>query len=239
MTHPNALPHDPVKEIAENLFVVHGSVQLMPIMRITRNMAVVRHQGQLTLINAVRLDDAGLRSLEALGEVSHVLRLGPLHGMDDPFYVDRYKANFWSFEGGTTYTKPDITHPLSVGCDLPFPDASLFAFSDLNEPEGAILLDRSPGVLLTCDAVQSYSTPPHMPHTAWLTRLLMPLVGFPNETIIGPIWLKKMAKDPKGIRSEFERLLNLDFDQLLCGHGTFVAKNAHAELEQAFQKAFD
>lgn len=238
MTHPNALPHDSLKQIAEDLFVLHGSVQLLPVARITRNMAVVRYQGQLTLINAVRMNEAGLRSLEELGEVKHVLRLGPLHGMDDPFYVDRYKANFWSFEGGTTYPEPLVTHPLVAEGDLPFPGATLFAFNHLSQPEGAILLECTPGVLLTCDSVQSYSAPPHMPYTAWLTRQVLPLLGFPNQTIIGPLWLKKMVTNQDGIRAEFERLLSLDFDQLLSAHGTFLAKGAHAELEQAFSKAF-
>ena len=238
MTYPDALPHDPIRQIAEDLYVVHGSVRMLPVASITRNMAIVHHQGQLTLINAVRMDEAGLRDLEALGEIRHVLRLGPLHGMDDPFYVDRYQANFWSFEGGTTYAGPAITNPLLEGGELPFPNAKLFAFNHLKQPEGAILLERTTGVLLTCDSVQSYSTPPHMPHTAWLTRLVLPFLGFPNKTIIGPIWLKRMAKDRDGVRREFDRLLALEFDQLLSAHGTFVSKNAHTELEQAFKAAF-
>ncbi len=239
MSYPAALPHDPPLQITEDLFVVHGCVQLLPVARITRNMIVVRDQEQLTLINAVRMDEAGLRSLEELGEVSHVLRLGPLHGLDDRFYVDRYKANLWSFEGGTTYTTPAITHPLVDGGTLPFPNAKLFAFGHMTETEGTLLLERSTGVLITCDAIQSYSTPPHMPHTAWLTRLLLPFIGFPNETIIGPIWVKKMVKDRDGIKADFERLLSLDFDQLISAHGTFLAKNAHTELERAFKKMFD
>lgn len=238
MSYPVAQPHDPLRQIAEDLFVVHGSVQMLPVARITRNMAVVRHEGQLTLVNPVRMSEAGLANLEELGDIKHVLRLGPLHGMDDPFYVDRYQTNFWSFEGGTTYTDPAITHPLADGGELPFSNATLFAFSDLREPEGAIVLERSPGVLLTCDCVQSYSTPPHMPHTAWITRRILPLLGFPNETIIGPIWVKKMAQDQGTLLADFERLLSLDFDQLLSAHGTFVEKNAHAELERAFKKTF-
>ena len=239
MNYPDALPHDPPTQIADDLFVVHGCVRLSPVVRITRNMAIVSHQGQLTLINPVRMSESGLRSLEELGEVSHVLRLGPLHGMDDPFYVDRYNATFWSFEGGSTYTKPAINSSLAEGGALPFPDARLFAFRHMTEPEGAILLERSPGVLLTCDAVQSYSTPPHMPYTPWLVRMILPLLGFPNKTIIGPIWVKKMVEDRDGIKSEFERLLNLEFDQLLSAHGTFVARGAHAELERAIKRMID
>lgn len=238
MTYPEVLPHDLPKQIAEDLFVVHGCVKPSAIARFTRNMAVVRDQGKLTLINPVRMNDEGLASLEELGEVAHVLRLGPMHGMDDAFYVDRYGAEFWSFEGGKTYTAPAISHALSEGGALPFTKASLFAFKHMKETEGAILLERSPSVLLTCDGIQSYATPPHTPHTNFLTRLLMPLIGFPKKTLIGPVWVKLLVKDREGIKAEFERLLTHEFDQLLAAHGTFLEKNAHAEVQQAFDKMF-
>jgi len=235
---PQAQPHDMPLEVAQDVFVVYGSVRLMPLMRITRNMAIVRHAGQLTLINPVRMTDAGLAALDALGKVAHVLRLGPLHGMDDEFYVDRYQASFWAFPDGTTYTTPAITQPLLANGELPFPNARLFVFDHLTETERAILLQQDSGILLTTDAVQSYSTPPHMPHTSGLTQRLLSLVGFPKKTIIGPIWVKKMATDQQGIKAEFERLLTLEFDQLLSGHGTFVPRGAHAELRLAFENMF-
>ena len=238
MTYPDVLPHDAPKQIAGDLFVVHGCVRLNPVIRFTRNMLVIRDQGQLTLINPVRMDDAGLSGLEALGDVAHVLRLGPMHGMDDPFYVDRYKAKFWSLEGGTTYTTPAITNVLEECGALPFPNASLFVFGYMTQPEGAILLQRSKNVLLTCDGIQSYSTAPNKPHTNLITRLLMPFIGFPNKTLIGPAWIKLLVEDKEGIKSEFERLLQLDFDQLIAAHGTFLPSGAHAEVEQAFGKMF-
>jgi hypothetical protein len=105
------------------------------------------------------MDDAGLLSLESLGKVSHVLRLGP--------------------------------------------------------------------------------TPPYTPQTSAIAQLLMPLRGFPRKTLIGPIWMKILVEDRDGMKSEFERLLRLDFDQLLSAHGTFVPKNAHAQVEQAFQEMFN
>jgi hypothetical protein len=239
MSYPDVLPHDPPKQLAEDLFVTHGCVKPSAIARFTRNMAIVRHNGELTLINPVRMGEGGLNDLEALGEIRHVLRLGPMHGMDDAFYIKRYGADFWAFEGGKTYTTPGIDHALSDGGELPFADARLFAFNHMSETEGAILLERSPGILLTCDAIQSYATPPHTPHTNWLTRMLMPFIGFPRRTLVGPIWVKLLVEDEKGIKAEFERLLSLDFDQLLSAHGTFLSKNAHAEVEKAVKKMFD
>lgn len=238
MSYPEVLPHDPPRLIAEDLYVVHGCVRMTAMVRFSRNMIIVRDAGQLTLINPVRMDEPGLAALEALGTVAHVLRLGPYHGMDDPFYVDRYNTTFWSFEGGTTYTSPTITHPLTEGGALPFSRAHLFAFAHMKEPEGAILLERSPNVLLTCDSVQTYTTPPHKPHTNWFTSILMPLIGFPNKTIIGPAWMKLLVTDKAGMEAEFKRLLGWEFDQLIGAHGTFLKSGAHAELEQAFTKMF-
>ena len=239
MTYPAALPHDLPKAIAEDLFVVYGSVKLMPGVGLTRNMAIVRDGDDLTLINPVRMNEAGLASLETLGTVRHVLRLGPLHGMDESFYLDRYKPQFWAFTDGSTYPVPAEVIPLVDGGALPFSDARLLAFDHLSETEGVILLRRDKAnVLLTCDAVQSYSTPPHMPHTAGWAQKLFSLIGFTRDTIIGPIWIKKMALDRKGLREEFVRILKMDFDQLLSSHGTFVEGGAHQELQRAFDKVF-
>lgn len=238
MTYSGILPHDLPKQLADDLFVVHGCVKPNAVIRFSRNMTIVRDQGKLTLINPVRMDEVGLLTLEKLGEVDHVLRLGAAHGMDDSYYVNRYDAQFWSFEGGTTYTKPVITHVLVEGGELPFSNAKLFAFKHLAEPEGAILLEGSSGTLLTCDAIQSYSTFPHMPHTNWLARRLLPLMGFIQDTLIPKLWLKHAVKDQAGTQAEFEQLLKLDFDSILSAHGTFVSNGAHAEVKQAFERAF-
>lgn len=238
MSYPPVLPHDPPQQIADDLFVVHGCIKINPIVRFTRNMAVVREGQELTLINPVRMKETGLAKLESLGKVRHVLRLGPMHGRDDRFYVDRYNTEFWSFEGGTTYTQPRITQALSEGCALPFSGARLFAFKHMTQTEGAILLERSPGILLTCDAIQSYSTPPYTPHTNWFTRRLMPRIGFPRKTLIGPMWMKGLVTDRDGMKAEFERLLGWDFDQLLSAHGAFLARGAHQEVRQAFETMF-
>ena len=53
----------------------------------------------MILVNSVRLDVAGLAALEALGRVTDVIRLAGNHGMDDPFYKDRYGAKVWAVRG--------------------------------------------------------------------------------------------------------------------------------------------
>lgn len=243
MDYPSALPHDLPKQVAEDVFVVHGCVKPSAVVRFSRNMAIVREDGELTLINPVRLDDAGLAELDKLGKVAHVMRLVPSHGMDDPFYVDRYQAEFWSFEDGTVYSEPKITQPLIEGGALPFFNAKLFVFKHLHQSEAAVFLEPSPhaekgrekGLLLTGDAVQSYAS---YPHTNWVARRVLPLIGFTQETIIPKMWLKMAVENQEGIKDDFKRLLELDFDQLLAAHGTFVEKGAKAEVQSAFDTKF-
>ena len=238
MTVQDALPHSLPERVGQDLFVVYGCVNINRMFRFSRTMTVVRSGGELTLINAVKMNDEGLSALEKLGTVKHVLRLGPFHGMDDAFYVERYRADLWAPPGGTTYTEPQVDHLLAEGGELPVPDAQLFVFKHMTQPEAALLLQGSPGVLVTVDSIQSYSTPPYKPHTNLLARVMSPFMGFPNKTLIGPMWLRMAVTDQNGMKAEFRRLLQFDFDQLICGHGTFVARGAKAEVENAFEKTY-
>jgi hypothetical protein len=103
MPHPPAYPHDPIEEIAADLFMVRGSIRMNALMRITRNMAIIRHQGELNLVNPIRLDEEGERQLLALGDIKRILRLGPMHGLDDPYYVERFRAELWAQGKSETY----------------------------------------------------------------------------------------------------------------------------------------
>jgi hypothetical protein len=233
--HPPAYPHDPVEEIATDLFMVRGSVRLNALMRITRNMAIVRHQGELSLVNPIRLDEEGERNLLALGDIKRILRLGPMHGLDDPYYVERFGAEFWAQGESKTYPEPKIEQQLAADRPLPFPDAGLFAFEGAKQPESALLIRRDPGILLTCDAIQHYGD---YRHNTLLARLVMPFIGFPKTTIVGPIWLKIMTPAGGSLKSEFERLLTLDFDRLLSAHGSLLTSGAKDSVAMAVRKAF-
>ncbi len=72
----------------------------MPVpLRFSRYMTIVREGERLVLVNTVRLNDAGLAALDALGKVTDVIRVAGSHGADDPFCADRYKAKVWVVKG--------------------------------------------------------------------------------------------------------------------------------------------
>ncbi len=227
--------HDPIEEIQTDVFMVRGCIKMNPLMTITRNMAIVRHAGELTLVDPIRLSASEERRLEALGTVKRILRLGPMHGVDDPYYVDRYAAEFWAPGPSEAHSEPKPTLTVDATTALPFPDAELFCFEGLKQPEAALLLRRGPGLLITCDAIQNYGD---YRHNNLFARLLMPFIGFPKTTIVGPIWVKMMTPEGGNLESEFRRLLELEFDQLLSAHGSLLETGAHEACERAVDKMF-
>ncbi len=91
---PPAEPHGDLQLIFENAWFVTGSVPFKPLVRLVRNMVVLRHEGELTLVNAVRLNAEGELALDALGKVAHIMKIGG-HGMDDAHYADRGAGGFF------------------------------------------------------------------------------------------------------------------------------------------------
>ncbi len=235
MSETPIYPHDPIEEIQPDVFMARGEVKMNALMTITRNMAIVRHQGELTLVDPIRLEQSEEKRLEGMGTVKRILRLGSLHGVDDPYYMERYGAELWAPGASQAHPEPKPTLEWDESTPLPFPDAELFRFEGLKQPEGALLLKRGKGLLLTCDGIQNYGD---YSHCNLPTRIISPWIGFPKTTIVGPMWVKMMTPKGGNLESEFRRLLELDFDQLLSAHGTFLESGAHEACEGAVAKMF-
>jgi hypothetical protein len=235
MSHPPAYEHDPIEEIQPDVFMVRGSIKMNALMTITRNMAIVRHAGELTLVDPIRLSSDEERRLDALGAAKRILRLGPMHGADDPYYIERYGAELWAPGPSEIYPEPKPDVEFDASTLLPFPDAELFCFAGLKQNEAALLLRRGPGLLITCDAIQNYGD---YRHCSLPARLLMPLIGFPKTTLVGPVWVKVLTPEGTSLESEFRRLLEYDFDQLLSAHGSLLTTGAHEACVRAVDKMF-
>ena len=233
---PPPAPHGGIESITRRLHIVRGSKRMNPLVRISRNMVVLRDADGLTLVNPIRLNPAGEESLEALGPVRRMVRLGAMHGMDDRYCKERFSAEFWCQPGGTIYPEPTADRLLEDGAELPFPDAELFCFRGVRQPEAALLVHGAPNVLLACDAIQHYGD--YSYHNA-MARLAVPFIGFPKTTLVGPIWLKAMTPTGASLRQEFERLLEWDVGALASAHGTFLASGAKDAARRAVERAFE
>lgn len=221
-------PHGPIQEIAEGVFWVRGSIRMGPGVRITRNMVIVRSGGELAVVSAVRLDAAGEAALAELGTVRHVIKIGASHGIDDRYYVSRFGAAYWSIPGAARAHEPPPDRVLG-GEALPIADAELFTFDGAVGKEGALLIKRAGGILVTCDAVQ------HWPDTEGCSlpaKAISRLFGFTSRPAqIGPPWRKRMTPKGGSLRGDFERLAALEFKHLIGGHGAVLRDTARDDLK--------
>ena len=221
--------HGPLEPIFENAWYVTGSVIFKPLVRLARNMVILRHGEELTVINSVRLDADGEAALDALGKVAHVMKIG-FHGMDDAYYVDRYNAKIWAIGNGES---SEEAGELSEDAELPFPDARVFMFRQTIVPEAVILVERQGGLLITCDSVQHWEPQDIM---SPLAKILTRIMGFQHPAQIGPPWRKRQTPPNGNLLSDFERLADLPFQRLIGGHGGLLESDAPSRLKETIKR---
>lgn len=234
MSHAEALPHGQLDEVFPDVFFVTGAMKgefFGAPWQFGRNMTVVREGGELTLINAIRLDEAGLKQLEALGEIKNVVRIGSLHGRDDAFYVDRNQARYWSLRGAPPIGVK-VDEELSADA-LPLRGASLFSFEHSKLPETILRLDREGGIMISCDTLQNWAEPDPFIDPETLEK--MQGMGFFTPANVGPVW--RHLSEPKA--EDFVRLKQVAFKHALPGHGAPLRDIAQQEFHTTFKRIFD
>lgn len=229
-----ATHHDPVEELLPDLFWVHGSVELRPGRFLSRNMAVVRRQGELSLINAVRLTPEGERQLAALGTIKRVVRIGNYHGMDDRYYVETHGARLWCLPGEQSRREP-TPDALITADNMPFGGAALHVFDDATVPECALILEQDGGVLLTADSLQYWADWSNCSPGMSVGAQQM---GFSLRMLVGPPWLRGATPEGGSLEGDFRRLLEHDFDHMLGAHGGFFRGGAKQAVAAAVDHAF-
>lgn len=238
---PPAQAHGDLDEVLPGVFFVSGSMKGGPL-RFSRNMTVVREGDRLIVVNSVRLNDAGLAKLETLGEVTDVIRLAGFHGMDDPFYKDRYGAKVWAVEGQTYFRGLDPAKAkappyfeadaaIRPGSELPL-EATLHAFGT-RPPEGLLVLPREGGVAIVGDALQNWGRTDGYFNV--IGKVAMKALGFIKPHNIGPGWAKAARPSAESIRS----ILDLEFEHLLPAHGAAVIGGAKQAFRPAIERFVD
>ncbi len=236
-----ASPHGPLDEVFPGIWFVRGGIKMpmaMP-MKFSRSMTIVRGEDGLTLFNTMRLSEAGLRALDALGQVRNVIRLGGFHGRDDAFYRARYHARILAV-AGQRYTRglgakddaPDYMQPDEIVDEnsvLPIPDATLKVIHSSKPPEAICRLDRQGGILITADSLQH--TPKADEYFNLPARLMMKRMGFLKPYNVGPGWLQFASPSAAEVRS----ILDMDFEHVLPGHGTAVIGGAKEKFRPAIE----
>jgi hypothetical protein len=232
--YPPAYPHDQIQNLYPGVFLLHGSIKMGPGMRMNRNMVILQSGAELTLINPVRMNEEGLAALDLLGKVSKIIRLGDFHGLDDEFYLNRYKCDFWAQQGQETYKSPSPTKIINSSSTGPINNSEFFIFESAIFPEAALLI-KEHKLLITTDSIQYHSD---WSYFSWFTKLAFKLLGFKTGLNIGGPWLKRAT--PKGgtLQKDFEALLALDFEAIIAAHGALTTNGAKELLKTEMSNVF-
>lgn len=232
----HAMPHGSIEEVFPDVFCVTGTMRnefFGSMWQFSRNMTIVRESRRLTIVNSIRLDDEGLAVLDALGKVVNVVRIGDMHGIDDPFYVDRYQATFWALPGMRIQDGLNVDKVLAAGGEMPFADASLFEFKTTKRPEAILHLHREGGILIACDSLQNWTEPDEFFLDETAER--MQEMGFFTPATLGLAWLQE--SEPGA--DDFVRLKEMRFRHVLCGHGSPVRDTAQERFHTTFRRFFE
>lgn len=230
-----ALPHSAISEPFKDIFFVTGTRQwhFMDLdWQFSRNMTVVREGDELTIFNSVRLTDAGLKELEALGKITNLVQVGGLHGVDDAFYRDTFGVTYWAQPGAGQPGVP-VDRELIEGGELPVSGADLYTFKHSKVPETVFRLNRDGGILITCDAFQNYVASDEF-FSEESTKVMTDM-GFFTPTNVGPVWMQAAEPGPE----DFATLAQWSYEHVFCGHGVPVIGGASAAYSETFKRLFD
>ncbi len=203
-----------------------------PGMRIGRTMTIVVQPDGLTILNTVRLSAEGEQELERLGKVRHVVKLSDSHGIDEPYYVDRYKPEVWALPNAKL---EGIAATQTLGPTTPIVGAAVLHFPGTNGwRECALWLPHGGGTLVACDALQNHAD---REGASFVGRIMTSLLGFKGGVIVAPMWRKYQKVSGQGVRTAMAQLASRDFENLATGHGPAVVGGASELVRSAIEGA--
>jgi hypothetical protein len=177
------LSNDPVVQLEENLWRVEGSLPGMPLRRV---MTFARRtDGGLVIHNAMALDDAGMRKLEAAGEPTLLVVPSGYHRLDAPAYKKRYPQIEVVCPAAARKKVEQVVPVDYTYTDVPNdPDVTLRHIAGAKEGEGVMIVRHGDASSLVLNDLVF-----NMPHTGgltgWVLRWLMGSTGGPKVTRLG------------------------------------------------------
>lgn len=231
--YPPAFAHSSIQEVFPDIFFVTGASIYEHegnIIQKSNNMVIVRDGSILTLINTLRLNEDGLKTLDKLGEVSNVVRLGAFHDRNDIFYLDRYKAKLWAVRGMVHKNNRQADFLIGETDTTPFSDASFFRLETTSQPEAIMHIARQGGILITCDSIKNWTDIDEYFSEKTSKEFLEQ--GLIKPASVDKVWLGAMG--PKN--SDFARLKKLNFRHLFSAHGQPIIDTADKQLVSTLER---
>jgi hypothetical protein len=193
--------HGPIEQLAENLWRVSGS---LPRMTLRRTMTVVRMGGgRLVIHNAIALDEAGMRALEALGTPSVLLVPNGFHRLDAAAFKRRYPALRVLAPRGSMKKVAEKVAVDGSYEDFPADEtARTEAIAGIADMEGALVVRSTDGVtLVLTDCVFNMDR-----KSDFMGNLITRMLGSAPGPRVSRVFRWLGVKDKAAFRENLERM---------------------------------
>lgn len=198
------LPHRPIEQLDDRVWRIEGDLPDMPLKRV---MTVVKTgAGALVVHNAVALDDAAMKEIDAWGPVETLLVPNGYHRLDAKVFHERYpKARVLCPAGARK--KVEEVVPVSGSYDDFAADeaVTLETLDGTASAEGAVVARGAKGTTLILN--DSLFNMPHVPgFTGWVLKNVTGSTGGPRVSRIAKMFIVKRKKE---FAAHLERLAAL------------------------------
>lgn len=229
---PKPLPHGAITEVASGVYCVRGAFRMGPGVQVGRTMTVIDDGDGLAVFNAVRLDEAGQAKLDELGEVKHLVKLSDSHGIDEPFYADRYKPTLWSLPGAKL---DELAAGEGLTGEGPIKGGVVVDYGQtVGWRESAYWVPAGGGTLVTCDAVQNCED---TEFASLGGKMMTAVMGFKGGVVVPPMWRRFQKLSGSALSDTLNGLTKLSFENLVTGHGPAVIGGADMRVCKAIESA--
>ena len=202
-------------------------------MRLTATMTVMRlRDGSLLIHSPVALTPERRAATEALGPVGHLYAPNLFHHR----WLDEWIA---AYPGARVHAPPGLGKKhRGLRVDRTAGDAPEPAFGGVLEEIAVdgfrlrerVLFHRAARTLVVADLVQNLGRPTH----GW-TATYARAMGFYDRVALSRVIRWTGFDDRRAARRALDRLLSLDFDRLVVGHGAPLGSGGKQALAEAYR----
>lgn len=215
MSDDKVLPHQPLEKLEENLWFVVGDLGGSAPMK--RTMVVAkRTDGRLVIHNAVVLEDAAMKEIEAWGEPAFLLVPNGFHRMDARRFKDRYPAIKVLAPSGSRKRIEEKVAVDGTYEDYPAdPDVEVVNMEGVKRLEGAMLVHSKRGT--TVAVTDALFNMPHAPgFSGFFVKHVFASSGGPRVSRLARLAL---VKDKPAFRAQLEKFADIpDLIRVLVAH---------------------
>lgn len=212
--------YGPLREVDEGVVTVEGTIR-MPLGDFPRRMTVVKlASGGTVIYSAVSLDDADMRSIEALGPPAFMVVPGAHHRLDAKAWKQRYPAMQVIAPAGAREEVEEVV-PVNATDDVfDDPDVRFFTVGGTLEREAALMVTRSGDRILVTNDVIAHVAHPEGIGAKFMARVM----GFGARHPQVPSIVRRVIVDDKRALAEQFREWARDDDlrRIIVSHGDII-----------------